>query len=178
MDKEVRADAKLKNLPPEVQDMMWRLRNPDEEMDKKFTFVEVLAWLKQEYGVESSLGALSEFYSWLRMKHRMLVAAARAQQARLELAKDPSITPQDLERVAQTVFTAETLEEGNVKGYVALAKLGLQRRALDQDERKIKLLESKAARMDELEAKAKELKQGGGLSAETLDMLEKQLKIL
>lgn len=47
-----------------------------------------------------------------------------------------------------------------------------------RDDRKLKMLEAKAARLDEMEAKAKELKQGGGLSAETLEMLEKQLKIL
>lgn len=178
MDKEIRADAKLKNLPPEVLDMLWRLRNPDEEMDKKFTFVEVLAWLKQEHGIDSSLGALSEFYSWLRLKHRMENAAARATQVRLELAKDSSITPDDLERIAQTVFTAETIEGGDVEAFVKLATLRLNRQRVDQDERKLKIMEAKASRLDELEAKAKELKQGGGLSAETLEMLEKQLKIL
>lgn len=178
MEKEIRSDAKLKNLPPDIQDTLWRLRNPDEEMDKKYTFVEVLAFLKEEHGIESSMGALSEFYSWLRLKHRIQNAAERATQVRLELAKDSSITPDDLERIAQTVFTAETIEGGDVEAFVKLATLRLNSRRVDQDERKLKLIEAKAARLDELEAKAKELKAGGGLSAETLEMLEKQLKIL
>ena len=177
MDKEIRADAKLKNLPPEMLETLWRLRNPEED-GKKLTFVEVLAWLKEEQGIESSMGALSEFYSWLRLKLRIESAAQRANQVRMQLAKDSSITPDDLERIAQTVFTAETIEGGDVEAFVKLATLNLNKRRVDQDERKLKLLESKAARMDELEAKAKELKQAGGLSAETLDMLEKQLKIL
>jgi len=154
------------------------MRNPAEDEDKKFTFVEILAWLKAEHGIDSSLGSLSEFFSWLRMKMRMERAAERASQVRMELARDSSVTPEDLERIAQTVFTAEVIEGGDVKGFVQLATLRLNRQKLEQEERKLKLLESKAARLDELEAKAKELKQGGGLSAETLEMLEKQLKIL
>lgn len=176
-DKEIRADAKLKNLPLEMLETLWRLRNPEED-GKKLTFVEVLAWLKEQHGIESSMGALSEFYSWLRLKRRIESAAERANQVRMDLAKDSSITPDDLERIAQTVFTAETIEGGDVEAFVKLATLNLNKRRVDQDERKLRLLESKAARLDELEAKAKELKQAGGLSAETLDMLEKQLKIL
>ena len=166
----------MKNLPAEMLETMWRLRNPEED-GKKSTFVEVLAWLKEQ-GIDSSLGALSEFYSWLKLKRRIESAAERATQVRMELAKDSTINPDDLERIAQTVFTAETIEGGDVESYVKLATLNLNRRRVDQDERKLKLLEAKAARLDELEAKAKELKQGGGLSAETLEMLEKQLKIL
>jgi hypothetical protein len=144
----------------------------------KFTFVEILRILPNEFGITSSMGALSEFYAWLRFKRRIESAAARATQVRLELAKDPSITPEDLERVAQTVFTSESIDGGDIKSYVALATLRLNRQRVDQDERKLRLIESKAARLDELEAKAREIKAGGGLSAETLDMLEKQLKLL
>jgi hypothetical protein len=39
-------------------------------------------------------------------------------------------------------------------------------------------LVSKARRLDALEAKAREITQGGGLSAETLEVIEKQLKLL
>jgi nicotinic acid mononucleotide adenylyltransferase len=112
------------------------------------------------------------------MKKRMEAARHRAEQARLALATDPNITPADLSRIGQMVFTAETIEDGNVKAYVELVKLQLQAAKQDIEMRKLKMLEAKAARLDEMEAKAKELKQGGGLSAETLEMLEKQLKIL
>lgn len=79
----------------------------------------------------------------------MSAAAERAAQVRLELAKDSSITPDDLERIAQTVFTAETLEGGDIKSYVALAKLNLQRRSLELDTRKLAILEAKAAQADQ-----------------------------
>jgi hypothetical protein len=61
---------------------------------------------------------------------------------------------------------------------VELEKLRIQSRQLDLDVGKFQLIKAKADRLDALENKAKELKQGGGLSAETLEMLEKQLKIL
>jgi len=70
------------------------------------------------------------------------------------------------------------VQDGNIKAFVALEKLRIQERQVNQDERKLKMLESKAARLDAMEAKAREIKQAGGLSAETLEMLEKQLKLL
>lgn len=150
MDKEIRSDAKLKNLPPEVLEELWRYRYPEED-GQKLTFVEILAELQSKFGVASSLAALSEFYAWLRLKRRIEAAAQRASQVRLELAKDASITPEDLERMGQTVFTAETIEDGDIKNYVALCSLRLKSRMLDQDERRLSILESKAKRLDEVD---------------------------
>ena len=175
--KEVYANSKLKNLPETVLEEMWRFRYPEED-GKKLTFVEILAELQSKHGVSSSLAALSEFYSWMRMKRRMDSARQRAEQARMMLAQDPGATPEAIARVGQMTFTAEMVEDGNVKAFVELEKLRMQARQLDLDHAKFAIIKAKADRLDALENKAKELKQGGGLSAETLDMLEKQLKIL
>jgi hypothetical protein len=177
MDKEIRADAKLKNLQPEVLEELWRYRNPEED-GQKLTFVEVLAVLQSKHGISSSLGALSEFYSWLRMERRMAAARARAEQARTMLASDPEATPEAIARVGQMTFTAEMVSDGNVKAFVELEKLRMANRQLDLDQEKFKIIKAKADRLDAMESKAKELKAGGGLSAETLEMLEKQLRIL
>jgi hypothetical protein len=177
-DKEIRADAKLKNLPAEALEELWLMRNPGED-GEKLTLEAIAVEVPLRFGFTCSVSSLSEFYKWLRLKKRMEGAQARAIQARLELARDPSMTPEDLDRAAQTIFTAETLEEGNVKGYVALAKLGLQRRALDHDARKLALLEEKAA-----EAKAKIMalttaaKSQGGLTPETLAEIEEAAGLL
>ena len=176
-DKEIRADAKLKNLPPQALEDLWRFRNPEED-GEKLTLEAVCVQVQDLFGFSCSLSSLSEFYKWLRLKKRMESAAERASQARLALAQDPNMTPEMLARVGQMVFTAETIEDGNVKAYVELVKLQLQAAKQDMELRKLKLVEAKAAQLDELQAKAKEIKQGGGLSAETLEMLEKQLKIL
>jgi uncharacterized membrane protein len=55
----------------------------------------------------------------------MELAAQRANQTSIELAKNSDMTPEDIERVAQTVFTAESLQAGDVAAYVSLAKLRL-----------------------------------------------------
>lgn len=176
-DKEIRADAKLKNLPPEALEDLWRFRNP-EEAGEKLTLEAVAVQVASLYGFSVSLSTLSEFYKWLRMRKRMEAAALRAEQARNALAADPNMTPDDLSRIGQMVFTCETIEAGNVKAYVELVKLQLQAAKQEIEMRKLHLIEAKAARLDEMEAKAKELKAGGGLTPETLEMLEKQLKIL
>lgn len=177
MDKEIRADAKLKNLPPDALEALWLMRYPGED-GEKLTLEAIAAGMPGQFGFSCSVSSLSEFYKWLRLKRRMEAATLRAEQARLSLASDPNMTPADLSRVGQMVFTAETIEDGNIKAYVELVKLQLQAAKQDIEIRKLKMLETKAARLDALEAKAHELKQGGGLSAETLEMLEKQLRIL
>jgi hypothetical protein len=146
-DKEIRADAKLKNLAAEQLDTLWRLRNP-EPGGEKLTLEAILVALPGLVGFSSSLASLSEFYKWLRLKRRIESAAQRANQARLELARDPSVTPADLDRLGQMVFTAETVEDGNVKAFVELSKLRMQARSLELNERKIAILEQKAAQAD------------------------------
>lgn len=164
-DKEIRADAKLKNLPEEALEDLWRFRNP-EEGGEKLTLEAIAVEIPLRYGFTVSISTLSGFYAWLRLKRRMDSAAERAMQAKLELAKDPSVTPEDLERAAQTIFTAETLEDGNVKGYVQLARLGLQRKALDIDLRRLAILERKAKAADEAAEQMRLLKAGGKMMPE------------
>ena len=159
--KEIRADAKLKNLPEAALEELWRYRNP-EEGGEKMTLEAIAVEVPLRWGFTVSLSTLSEFYCWLRLKRRMDAAAERAAQTKLELAKDPSFSSEEIERVAQTVFTAETLETGDVKGFVALAKLRLNARKLDQDERRIALLEAKAAKADQ----ADEVAKNGTMSSE------------
>lgn len=177
MDSSPRIDAKLKNLPPQALEDLWRFRNP-EEGGTKLSYEEILVEIPLRFGITSSLGALSEFYSWLSLRKRMENASLRAEQVKIELAKDGTLDAADIERAAQVVFTSETLESGNIKAFVALAKLRLAQKQADQDERRLAMLEAKAERMDAMEAKAKEIKAGGGMSAETLELLEKQLKLL
>lgn len=145
--KDTRADAKLKNLSEEDLEFLWIMRNPSDD-GEKVKLEDVRVYCQNELGVTVSLSTLHEFYSWLSLKKRMEAAQARADQTRMEMLKDSSISAADVERVAQAVFTAESLDAGNVAAYVALAKLRLQSRALDQDERRIELLEKKAAQAD------------------------------
>lgn len=148
--KKPRADSKLKNLPSEDQELFWRMLNPEDSETPASTLADLGAFIMARYDFETlSLSTLSEWCSWYGLKRRMENARSRAEQTRMELLKDGSLTPEDIERVAQTVFTSETLESGNVKAFVALAKLRLDSRKVELDERRVKVLEEKAKQADE-----------------------------
>jgi hypothetical protein len=146
-DKEIRSDAKLKNLPSEALEELWRFRNP-EEGGTKLPLEEIAVEIPLRYGFTVSLSTLSEFYSWLRQKKRVEAAAERASQARLQLAKDPEMTPEGLRKVGQMIFTSEMIEGGDVKAFVELVKLQQQSLKLELERDKVELLKLKAAQVD------------------------------
>jgi hypothetical protein len=173
MDKEIRADAKLKNLPAGVLDELWRYRNPEDD-GEKLTLEAVLVELKNNHGMEVSLSTLSEFYKWLRLKRGIQVAKDRAEQARLQLAKSGELDIEAIEQVAQGVFTAQMTDDGNVNAFIALRQIKLlERQVADKekrtaiDERKIKLLEDKARAFDQAQEKIQQLRDAKGSVDET-----------
>ncbi len=123
-----RADAKLKNLSPEDQERLWQyLHTPTGEGGERTmpTLEDAQVQVPLMFGFTISLGSLSEWRAWYALNLRMAAAAERAEQTRLELIRNSDLTPEDIERVAQTVFTSEALQGGDVDGYVKLAKLRL-----------------------------------------------------
>ena len=177
--KKPRADSKLKNLADGDQETLWLLMHPTDSTVEAYTLEAVQVHVQEEHGFSVSLSTLSEWHSWYALKRRMDNAAARANQTALELARNSDLSAEEIDRVAQTGVTAETLESGNVKGYVALAKLRLASRALDHDARKLALLEENAsqakAKLQEAMAGAKS---AGGLTPETLKQIEEAAGLL
>ncbi len=133
-DKEIRADAKLKNLSAEEREILWQFRNP-EPGGKKLKFSAIRVEIALRFGFTVSPGTLSDFYAWQRLNKRWEAAQAVAAQAREELAKDPTISDEELDKFAERVLKAETAVNRDVKGYVAIRKLGLAEKvvAFNQD---------------------------------------------
>jgi hypothetical protein len=176
MSKEIRADAKLKNLPQEILDTLWRFRNPEDD-GEKLTLEAVLVELKNDQGIEVSLSTLSEFYKWLRFKRRMESGRRITDQVMEQMRRDPSMTVQQMHDAAQFVFTNATMDDDDPKTYIALAKLRLDAEKVKNDQRRIKLLEDNAASAKEkLESLVANNK--GGLTAETLKMIEEAAGLL
>ncbi len=150
--KKPRADSKLKNLPEHIQEGFWLLLHPTDREVRAYTLEDLGGEIQETHQLSVGVSTVSEWHSWYALKRRMEAAAERANQTALALAKDSELTPEDIERVAQTVFTAEALQAGDVTGYVALAKLRLAARALEHDARKLKLLEAKAAKADQADS--------------------------
>jgi hypothetical protein len=191
-DKEIRADAKLKNLHEEALQELWRFRNP-EEGGEKLTLEAICVEVPLRYGFTVSLSTLSDFYAWLRLKRRLDARATLADQLKLELAKNPDVSEEQIKKAGQRLFMAEGIIEKDSKVFADMVKIGqadtkLQQndkrlkqtdKVIDQNNRRIKLLEEAAA-----EAKAKLLaltsaaKSQGGLSPETLKQIEEAAGLL
>ena len=163
-DRKPRADSKLKNLPPAEQEGLWELMHPSAPDTRAWSLDEVGADIASRLGFSVALSTLSEWHSWYSLERRMRSARERANQTALQLATNKDFTPEAIDRAAQTVFTSEMLEEGNVTGYVALARLGLERAVLKQNEAKLQQNEAR------LEISRKAL----GHDARRLALLEKK----
>ena len=173
--RKARGDSKLDSLPPA------QLAELVQGLLCGWTYTAAIDWLQVECGVSVSLSAFTPFYSRhvepILVERKKFAALSAKTLAKLasgseafdaaaigelkeyayRLIRDPNSEPEDARKWMETLIKAQ---------------------AGTRDDRKLKLIEAKAARMDALEAKVKEIKQGGGLSAETLEVIEKQLKLL
>jgi hypothetical protein len=183
-----RSDAKLKTLPEDIQAEMWRMRTTPVDADGSpckpsegapMTQAEVLEWLEDVHRVHSSAGAFSAWESWYGTQRTV----GNTKQQTLDLmealrSKHPEASEEEILEMGQMWFSLRSMETGDAKIFEKMYRLRLLRKSSEMDSRKLALLEAKAKRLDELESKAKALRSGGGLTPETLEMLEKQLKLL
>lgn len=134
--KQPRADAKLKNLPEEAQEALWRLRHPSEGEERKpMTLEELQCEVPPRHGFTVSLAALSEWHNWYALKLNINNAQERAEQLRAEMAQSGSFTAEQIERAGQVYFMSQAVGEGDPKTFFLMAKIGLQReqQTLDRD---------------------------------------------
>ncbi|MCU0797578.1 MAG: hypothetical protein MUF31_16785 [Akkermansiaceae bacterium] len=106
-DKPPRAEAKLKNLDEDQLQVLWDLRYKDSgKINKTLRAI-----------------TLSRFYTWLRLKREWEEDAAIADQAKNEwLQERPDATAEDLMRVGQLKFTAQSIKRGDDKAFVRLMR--------------------------------------------------------
>lgn len=173
--RKARGDSKLDALPPP------QLAELVQGLLCGWTYTAAIDWLNVECGVSASLSAFTPFYSRhvepILVERKKFAALSANTLAKLaaeseafdaaaigelkeyayRLIRDPNSEPEDARKWMETLIKAQ---------------------AGQRDSRKLAMLEAKASRMDALEAKAKEIKAAGGLSAETLEVIEKQLKLL
>jgi hypothetical protein len=123
-DKAPRPEAKLKNLEPEVLEMLWDLRFKDEEgkrLNKKLAVIQTEVALRLGFTVARS--TLSLFFVWLKLKREWEQDAAVADQAKEEWLKErPDASPEELLRVGQLRFTAQSIRKNDNEGFVRLLK--------------------------------------------------------
>lgn len=136
--KQPRADAKLKNLPEEAQEALWRLRHPSEGEDRKpLTMEELQCEVPLRYGFTVSLGSLSEWHNWYALKQEMNNAQARAEQLRAQMAQSGSFTAEQIERAGQVYFMSQAVGASDPKTFFLMAKIGQNREQLSLDRDKL-----------------------------------------
>jgi hypothetical protein len=147
--KKPRPDARLKTLPDAVQAQLHALY-------QKKSGGECLAWLRENHGVKSSAGALSDFSAWYPFSRPLELSARFADQMKAALKADPELhlNAAQLSTAAQVAFEQQALQMQNLDGFVALRKLRLQESEQKLAERRVALLEKKAAQADEAESLA------------------------
>jgi hypothetical protein len=121
-DKPPRAEAKLKNLDEDQLQVLWDLRYKDSGKINK-TLRAIQAEVPLRHGFTVSQDTLSRFYTWLRLKREWEEDAAIADQAKNEwLQERPDATAEDLMRVGQLKFTAQSIKRGDDKAFVRLMR--------------------------------------------------------
>lgn len=171
-NKKTRADSVLGTLPEERQAEI-------AEHAAKNSLADTVAWLKAD-GLKISSGNLSRWLSQWRLSQIFARSNSRAERVReLLLKSNPQIAPEELDRQAALMFQLAAIEEGDSKTWLEIAsarqkaktekvKAEQREKVISQNDRKLSLLEKKAAQAD----RAK-----GILTDKELSEEEKKLKM-
>jgi len=171
-NKKPRADSVLKTLPPDRQAVI-------AEYLRAHSLEDTRAWLAED-GLKTSIAALSEFFSW----HALEVKRQRREQAiehwmECEKLDHPELSDEELFTRGQRKFSMISIAEEDPENWARIQATGFKKLQLSQEDRRIKLLEQKAAAFDRAQAALSEARNSkGGITPETLKRIESELKLL
>jgi hypothetical protein len=161
--KKPRSDAKLKSLPPHQREMLVRWLA---EENVSYEIARDRLW--QDFAVRTSTGALANFYAtqcWQRSSEHAREFSEQVREAAKSTGED--FNTATLALIQERAFILARTRGADVGDLATLAKiigdsvkLGIKQRELALTERRITLLEKKAAQADE----ARAVTQNTGLS--------------
>lgn len=169
-------NSKLDNLKPES-----RVTELRDGLLSGWTYLAALDWLRVECGVSSGMDALSRFYR----RHCVPILQEKKKWAALQAEGLAKMGAQS--KVFEDAAVAEAVEfafaflrdpMGDPEQKRKWLESLIKKKGGEREDVKVSLLVKKAAELDEAKAKANELKKGGGLTPEMLELIEKQLKLL
>lgn len=152
MSRKPRSDSKLDSLPEHQREMLVRWL-----VEENVSYDDARTRLHNDFGVETSVGALQQFYArrcfTLRASEAKHFADTVVQQA---LANGENFDAATLALIKQKAFERAYAKNGDIDELATLArimgdsaKLELKQREVAIAERRIALLENKAAQADE-----------------------------
>lgn len=129
-----------------------------EERERAFLLYDQLgnkapAAIYKEMGIKISVGALSSFYAGWPFQRTFLQARTLADDvhALLKARPDLKLAPEQINATAQAVFEVDAVRQMDRKGWLAMKSARQKDHALSQEDRKIVLLEKRAAQADAAE---------------------------
>lgn len=147
--RKARGDSRLKTQKAELQaEIFARCQGGKYE--------EVRKWLRSEWSITTSVGALSEFFSWYALRQRFAQAETHVGQL-AEMVKESGL-PVDASRMKDTMtalFLSIASQSGDFETFEAAFKLILKGEQIDMEKRRITLLEQKAKQAEVIEAATK-----------------------
>ncbi|MDR3459561.1 MAG: hypothetical protein P4N60_19195 [Verrucomicrobiae bacterium] len=151
--------AVLKNLSPERQAEVWSRLTVKTATWQDTSYAAVRKWLAAD-GIKTSEASLSDFYSWYPLQQQFRADEVTTESLLEQLkAEIPNLTEEQLDELGQRTFSLLAIRNQDLHGFVTVrsarthaqlenAKLKLREKKLTQDERKIVLMEKKAAAFD------------------------------
>lgn len=143
--------------PPRRPNRRSRLKTLPEDKQRQ-----IIEWLKSpaggpgtvdlilaNFGLETSDTALSEFWSWWHLQQRFSANEARVESILERLAeKRPELPQEQLFSLGQEIFSALAIETQDSESWARVQKLRLSQQQQALEERRIQVLEKKAAEAD------------------------------
>lgn len=179
--KKPRADAVLRNLPEAVHADLVRLL-----VEEGMSYRDVKDWLKETHKIDTSLGALSSFWNTDCLSYKLTKAKEAADLVRVEVSKArPDFDEATLGLISQRAFEliaapgTSADELAKLIGAINDARrVDMKREELALGARRVKLLEEKAEADRRLVERASNEAKSGGITAATLEEMERRAKIL
>jgi hypothetical protein len=114
------------------------------------TLEETVQWCEETHGVKTSVGAVSAWRGKYGTQRRYSEALEHVEELKALIKEKGDVEASKLDAVMSGVFMSVASSQGDAKTYVALARLMLEGKRLDLEERRISILEQKARELDEL----------------------------
>jgi hypothetical protein len=137
-----RADSVLKTLHPKRQRELW-------QWCQSHSYEEVVARVKAEWQLETSVASLSEFYSWYPFTKQLEEFQSLAAQVRADLEANPDLHLDDeaVSKAGQAIFENLATRSLDPKLFIELRRLRQKDRDQVAQERKLKLLEAREEKL-------------------------------
>lgn len=121
-----RSDARLKLLPEDQQERIWRWLTED-----KKSLEETAVLCFDDLNVRTSRTAVGEFFKWYRLQLRMRDRESRVEQIVNDLQKaGANLSADQVQQYGAALFMSEAIESADGEGFVAAARLHLQSKEL------------------------------------------------